>query len=605
MKQIVFKKISIKNFLSVGNTPLEIDFKNGLNIITGINLDKENSQNGVGKSTITDALYFALFGLTIRELKKEQIVNNINKKNCKVMVAFDVIDNAQTSSYVLVRGISPTKTQLFKNGTDVTPSSIVKTTEKITSLLNATPEVFQNAVIMSVNNMIPFMAQKKVDKRKFIEGILRLGIFSDMLLLARQDFNDSKRNADIEQTKINEIEKTYNNYIIQQQEQEQIKNDRINVLLGREKDNTIQINLLEPTLKDIPDNKITDFENGIVKLKEQTNLCKSTEKTIFQTLADNNAKLNHIDKQIKLIDEIGDVCYTCKRPFKLEEDKLELNKQKEALIKDKIDIAEKIEQLKVKLDSIEKIEEDLQQKLESYNAEINKLKNSIKDNISIKEKLNQLKAWNKQIKIDIEELNNQHDMYSTQIVELKQRLDVLNETLKNIKSKLSTLEAVKFIVSEEGVKSFIVKKILKILNGRLAYYLKRLDSNCTCIFNEYFEETIITDKGQECSYHNFSGGERRRIDLAMLFTFMDIRRLQSNVSINVSFYDEILDTSLDYKGIDLLTEILQERVEKYNEAIYIISHKKSAVKKVSSENVIYLEKKNGFTYMSNLNKVEE
>ena len=139
------------------------------------------------------------------------------------------------------------------------------------------------------------------------------------------------------------------------------------------------------------------------------------------------------------------------------------------------------------------------------------------------------------------------------------------------------------------------QKILKILNGKLNSYLKLMEANCTCVFNEYFEEVITNDLGQECSYHNFSSGERKRIDLAMLFTFMDIRRLQGDVFVNVSFYDEILDTSIDDKGINCFIDILQKRIEKYNECVYIISHKDTAVKKATGE-VIYLEKKNGFTY---------
>jgi DNA repair exonuclease SbcCD ATPase subunit len=206
----------------------------------------------------------------------------------------------------------------------------------------------------------------------------------------------------------------------------------------------------------------------------------------------------------------------------------------------------------------------------------------------------QLKEWNKQIKIDIAELRKREDEFGGIINETQTRFDTLLSQLKSSKTKLNNLDVVKFIVSEEGVKSFIVKKILKLLNGKLAYYLKKLDAPGLCTFNEYFEETIVNDKGQECSYHNFSSGEQKRVDLAMLFTFMDIRRLQGDVSLNISFYDEILDTSLDDKGIELFIEIIKNRIEKYNEAAYIISHKMEAIKSATND-VIYLEKKNGFT----------
>ena len=160
MKRVNFKRIEIENFLSVGNDTVAIDFKSGLNIITGVNHDKEDSKNGVGKSTIADALFFSLFGTTIRELNKEDIVNNINKSKCRVKVNFDVIDDNYVNECSIERGISPNKLYLEINGADATKSTIPKTTEEICNIIGANQEIFKNAVIMTVNGTTPFMAQK-------------------------------------------------------------------------------------------------------------------------------------------------------------------------------------------------------------------------------------------------------------------------------------------------------------------------------------------------------------------------------------------------------------------------------------------------------------
>ena len=126
-----------------------------------------------------------------------------------------------------------------------------------------------------------------------------------------------------------------------------------------------------------------------------------------------------------------------------------------------------------------------------------------------------------------------------------------------------------------------------------------MDANCCCIFNEYFEDEIVDEKGNQCSYFNFSGAERKNIDLACLFAFMDIRRLQGNVAYNISVYDELLDSSLDERGVDLVLDILRERVEKYNECIMVISHRKESVTIGSHYKnpgeVILLEKEKGIT----------
>ena len=206
----------------------------------------------------------------------------------------------------------------------------------------------------------------------------------------------------------------------------------------------------------------------------------------------------------------------------------------------------------------------------------------------------QLEVWNKQIKDDIKKLKESTVDFDDVIKETECRLKEVEDKLADIKLNLSLLEVVKFIVSEEGVKSYIVKKLLQLFNNRLAHYLNKMDANCLCIFNEYFEDEIIDEKGKLCSYFNFSGAERKNIDLACLFAFMDIRKLQGNVSYNFSVYDELLDSSLAERGVELVLDILRERVEKHNECIFVISHRKESTKAATGD-IIQLEKENGIT----------
>ena len=145
---------------------------------------------------------------------------------------------------------------------------------------------------------------------------------------------------------------------------------------------------------------------------------------------------------------------------------------------------------------------------------------------------------------------------------------------------------------------------MELLNSKLLHYLKRLDSNSICIFNEYFEEEILNEKNKVCSYFNFSGAERKNIDLAILFTFMDMRRLQGDIAYNIVMFDELLDSSLDEKCVELVLNIIKERIDTYSESIYIISHRKESVKAATGD-VIVLEKKNGITTRVDLhNKTE-
>jgi len=197
MKKISFSKISIKNFLSVGNQPVVVDFKPGLHIITGINKDKEDRRNGVGKSTVADAIYFAVFGETLRDLKKEFIINNINKKTCEVILDVDIETPSSKEHIQIIRTLDPSKCFIFINGEDKTRDSISNTNNFIFDKFDCTSEIFQNCVIMTLNNTIPFMAKKKQEKRKFIEDIFDLSIFGSMLTEAKNELNEKKKTFDV------------------------------------------------------------------------------------------------------------------------------------------------------------------------------------------------------------------------------------------------------------------------------------------------------------------------------------------------------------------------------------------------------------------------
>ena len=229
----------------------------------------------------------------------------------------------------------------------------------------------------------------------------------------------------------------------------------------------------------------------------------------------------------------------------------------------------------------------LRNKIQEYRIQVKGLENT-------KERIAQLNKWQKELEVDLKELEVSNNQFDVLTVEQEDKIKNLSGEIESIKKDLRKLEAVKFVMSEEGVKSYIVKKILQIFNTKLAYYLKKMDANCICVFNEYFEENILDDKGKECSYFNFSGAERKNIDLACLFTFMDIRRLQGDVSFNFSIYDELFDSSLDEKGVELVINILKERVEKYKECAMVISHRKESIKAATGE-IIFLEKNNGIT----------
>lgn len=600
MKEVIFKSISIKNFLSIGDEAIDIKIKPGIHTITGINKDKEDSKNGVGKSTISDAFFFAIFGSPLRPIKKEVITNWINKKDCSVTICFDVINDGQTSEYILVRSLNPSRVQLIKNGEDVS-RTIGKTNETIYDILGTTPEMFEQSVIMCLNQVEPFLAKTPAVKRKFIEDIFKIEIFGRMSQYMRTDFTETKRLYDAEIEKISDIEANIQVYKRQQQEQIEKRKIRLNELDARRVSITDEITHLQ---KQVSNHSVRILPGGcnnkddllpIVKqLKNKEKEIIELDKQYIKVLATNQTTVLNIRSKIKELTLLSDgVCAYCKQPFteSSKQEKKDLITQYLMEIKECERI---IEETNERIKQSSKQKNIIEDQIEEYNQKLREIEACANEIIRIESEIKQQERWLSQVNADISTADKENNSFTDIILELTTRCDTLTAATSIYKEKMSLIESSKFIVSDEGVKNSIVKKMLKMLNGRLNYYLKQLDANCSCKFNEYFDETIINNRGRECSYFNFSGGERKRIDLAMLFTFMDIRRLQSNISVNFGIYDELLDTSLDAKGIECTLNILKERVLNNNEAIYVISHKSEAAKHATGE-IIYLEKENDIT----------
>ena len=593
MKKVNFKKLSIVNFLSVGETPVTIEFSKGLHVITGKNKDKPDRRNAIGKSTIADALYFAIFGETLRELKKDLIPNNLTNGKTHIELDFELDSSKGRNNYKIIRTLSPSKVLIFKDGVDRTRDSIKNTTAYISRVLSASPSIFQNCVIMTVNNAVPFMAKNKIEKRKFIEDIFGMEIFSTMLTALRNEYNEISRDHDTQLTKLEEIEKAYKNYEDQKQRILRTRKEKKQKYLGRQKDNTEEKEKLESELKDVEEININKIENQITSLEEAVSDQDIKIETNLEAVARNKALAAERKERYKKMGTEEEKCPVCLRP--MEEHDAELIVQEKENLKEFIheaidnikNYSEDLKELRVRKDRFVKAISQCQNKISEAKLQEQNRKN-------IEQRIDQLDKWQEELKGDLESIESTDTDFDTLIIETKQRVDKLEKKVKKFKNELSKLDIVKYIVSEEGVKSYIVNKLLELLNSKLLHYLKRLDSNSICIFNEYFEEEILNEKNKVCSYFNFSGAERKSIDLACLFTFSDIRRLQGGVQYNIAIYDELFDSSFDEKGIELITQILQDRVEELDECSIVISHRKESIKAVTGD-VIYLEKENGIT----------
>jgi DNA repair exonuclease SbcCD ATPase subunit len=594
---VTFNTLKVKNFLSVGELPVEIKFQKGLNLITGNNSDNQ-TRNGVGKSSVIEAIFWCLFGNTIRDIKNDKIIHNQSKKGCEVELNFDVIDSKNNKeTFTIKRYLGPSKIEVWNGDKNITLSTIPANDEYIKTLIRANEELFNNSVIMTANNTLPFMAQKKIDKRKFIEGVLNLSIFNEMLLKTRSDYNEIKKENDLLSNSFINEQKNLEIFEKQIVKQKQQKEENINNFQKLIKNTELQIQELKTSDVDFLKLKET-FEKNENKIQELENLSENINKNLIDLsskLSEFKIKIEQSQKTKNELVKKKEICPICNRKYSNEEVLLvnekiiEIDKEFNELTEQKNKTSVEIQNKNQKKEEIKKLVLQIKQK--NKNLEEIKQKEELKG-----EKIKNLENKIEEYKENIKKTKNEKLDFEEEIQKINKKIKKIEDDLKNIKKKLAILDDVKFVLSEEGVKTYIVKKLIDLLNNKLNFYLKRLDAPCSCIFNEQFEETILNSNGKDCSYFNFSGGERKRIDIAVLFMFQDVLRFYSGASYSINMYDELFDSAIDEAGTDKIIEILRERIESYNESIYIVSHNKSSLKNMFDD-IILLEKSKGKTVL--------
>ena len=404
---------------------------------------------------------------------------------------------------------------------------------------------------------------------------------------------DIKKDFDINITRLEES----NNYLdVQKTQSDNFDTDRNNKTktlrdnLEQHKTDLDKANEKLQSIKELDDepykNKVKELDASI---EEKSGIKDKLERDIITM----KINLKNDAATLKRMGTEEDTCPVCLRP--MEDHDHERVEQEKNKLKDSIttnnavieSLNEDVQDLKISIGKIVEAKTIVENKI----INIEKQKYGIGH---IEESIEYINRCIKEMEEELNTVNNETNTFETVVKELEEKINNITTDINNIKKNIDLLDVVKFIVSEEGVKSYIVKKILRNFNSKLTHYLKKLDSNSICVFNEYFEEEILNEKGKMCLYNNFSGAERKAIDLACLFSFMDMRKAQGDVHYNLSFYDELFDSSLDEKGVDLVLEILNERVEKLNECVFVISHRKESIKSATGD-IIFLEKHNGIT----------
>jgi len=543
---ITFETLKYKNFLSTGNTPTTIQLnKDSATLVVG--------SNGAGKSTMLDALSFALFGKPHRNINKPQLVNSINGKNCEVEVTFSVAGNR----YKVFRSIKPGKFQIYQNDKLLNQESHTRDYQKVleTNILKLNHKSFHQVVVLGSSSFIPFMQLPAAQRRNVIEDLLDIGIFTKMNVLTKDRYTKLKN--DLNNT-VNDMNITREKIRLQQKHIRELKDIDLKQTVKNEK--KIQELKDEADLMDQRNKELQkQFDNAWPSLSKSIDVIVSNQNQLNSNKTTHNHDIKALVKQAKFY-ETNDCCPTCDQ---LLSDKLKATKRKD-IEKDATSINDTLKEIDGELEGLQNKFDILKREQE----ELDKIKTDIRMNEGT------IYHCNDQIK-SLESNSSVKSIDTTQAEkELNDNQDHIKELEKQQQSQAHVrtyIEAIFELLKDTGIKTKIIREYLPVMNKLINQYLQILDFFVSFNLDESFNETIKSRHRDDFSYSSFSEGEKQRIDLALLFSWRHIAKMKNSANTNLLILDETFDSSLDADGVDNLIKILYTLRDDSN--VFIISHK--------------------------------
>jgi DNA repair exonuclease SbcCD ATPase subunit len=569
---IVFESIEWKNFLSTGNSPNKVLLtKSPTTLIIG--------KNGEGKSTILDALCFALFGKPFRNINKGQLVNSINQKNCLVEVQFSV----NSKSYKVIRGIKPNKFEIWCDDEMINQDAAAKDYQKVLEqqILKLNYKTFTQVVILGSASFVPFMQLASYQRREVIEDILDIRIFSTMNQLLKEKASDTK-------AEIARIENEIANAKTKVEAQDAI----IKTISEAKADNikSIQEKIATSTQEvERTQSEADELIREIGSLKEQIKDKTSVQEELDKAKSIRSKLHSKIEtaEQHKEFFTSHDVCPSCAQGIPHE--------HKESIISD---LNAKVTDQNSKVAELETVLGSLNERLSNINKVLDTL---TEKNIELSTKNSAITLINKQITALEREIET-HQTDTTNIDEEKAKLKTLaQDAMAKIKSKTNLQEhrnleeVASLLLKDTGIKTAIIREYLPIMNKLINKYLNQMDAYIHFELDEAFNEIVKSRFRDEFTYASFSEGEKMRIDLAILFTWRQIAKMKNSVNTNLLLLDEIFDSSLDTAGTDYFLNLMNAFGENTN--IFVISHKGDQLFD-KFRSVIKFEKRNDFSVIA-------
>ena len=566
---IHFKSISWKNFLSTGNTPIEIRLdKHPTNLIIG--------KNGSGKSTLLDALCFVLFNKPFRMIKKEQMVNTINNGDCNVTIEFSV----GTKNYKVIRSVKPNKFEIYKDDVLVNQDASTIDYQKYLerNIMKLNYRSFIQVVLLGSSSYEPFMKMKSRYRREAVEEILDVRVFTLMDYNLRdqqrdlgKSVSDLRHSCDLIEQKValqTEHLKSLKTRIGDAEESSRIKIEQ-----NKEADRQYRQDLQQLNEDIAKQQEIMKFKPDVDK--------KAKKLSKLESKIENNLETH---KETLTFFETHDECPTCTQSIpkdikskKVEEEKTTITKLESGLQ----DIMSEITKVETELTQMDVVSK----KIQEMNINVAKIHSSLEG----------IKKHSDDVELNATD-GKDSDKLEKELEDLSEKLNEQKTELIKLSTEKDYVDVIREILSDKGARAQIIKKYLPIMNQLINKYLQSMDFFVSFTLDEEFNETVKSRHRDTFSYNSFSEGEKMRIDLALLFTWRTIAKMKNSTNTNLLILDEIFDSSLDGSGTEDFFKILGTMS---NENVFIISHKGDILFDKFT-NIIKFEKEHNFTKLEDV-----